>query len=64
MDKKKQEYLQRGLPFIRPDGRPCRCRECEDARRLGLGTDLPLSRKREDILFAAPDWKPQAGMDE
>lgn len=39
---KRLEYIQRGLPHRWPaqDGQPardCRCRECEEARRMGLG---------------------------
>jgi hypothetical protein len=39
---KRLKYIQRGLPQRWPaqDGQPardCRCRECEEARRMGLG---------------------------
>lgn len=66
---KYDEYVQRGLPHIHKDGMPCRCRECEEARRMGLGSQevtfgVPASQfVREvferEMLQADPDWKPR-----
>jgi hypothetical protein len=38
---KYEEYRERGLPQMWPDGRQCHCRECEEARRMGLGQEVP-----------------------
>lgn len=61
---KYDEYVQRGLPHIHKDGTPCRCRECEEARRMGLGTravtfGIPASQFAQEMMQSDPDWKPR-----
>ncbi len=61
---KRREYMQRGLPQRWPakDGQPardCHCRECEEARAMGLGNERSATSRAGGMLFADPDWKPR-----